>query len=97
MPSATTSPAALDGGRNLVLFAEGTSSDGNRVLPFKSALFSAAQNEVNGRSVTVQPVTIAYTRLDGMPLGRALAAAGRLVRRHGHARRMSGSCSASAG
>jgi 1-acyl-sn-glycerol-3-phosphate acyltransferase len=63
--------AALDRGRNLVLFAEGTSSDGNRVKPFKSALFSAAQNEVNGRSVAVQPVTIAYTHLDEMPLGRA--------------------------
>jgi lyso-ornithine lipid O-acyltransferase len=63
--------AALDRGRNLVLFAEGTSSDGNRIKPFKSALFSAAQNEVNGRSVAVQPVTIAYTHLDEMPLGRA--------------------------
>ena len=63
--------ARLDSGGNLVLFAEGTSSDGNRLKPFKSALFSAAQNEVDGHPVTIQPVTIAYTHLDEMPLGRA--------------------------
>jgi 1-acyl-sn-glycerol-3-phosphate acyltransferase len=55
----------------LVLFAEGTSGDGNRILPFKSALFSVADRAVAG-SVTVQPVSIAYTRLDGMPIGRRL-------------------------
>jgi 1-acyl-sn-glycerol-3-phosphate acyltransferase len=59
----------------LVLFAEGTSGDGNRILPFKSALFSVA--DPNGAAaatgiVTVQPVSIAYTRLDGMPIGRRL-------------------------
>src|ERR1041385_8976813 len=58
----------------LILFAEGTSSDGNRVLPFKSALFSVA--DPNGGAVAealaVQPVSIAYTRLDGMPIGRLL-------------------------
>lgn len=43
-------------GDTLVLFAEGTSSDGLRVLPFKSAFFAAA--EANG--VAVQPVTVAY-------------------------------------
>lgn len=63
--------ARLDEGGNLVLFAEGTSSDGTRLKPFKSALFSAAQNEVDGRSVVVQPVTLAYTHLDEMPIGRA--------------------------
>jgi 1-acyl-sn-glycerol-3-phosphate acyltransferase len=63
--------ARLEDGGNLVLFAEGTSSDGNRLRPFKSALFSAAQNEVGGRPVAVQPVTLAYTHLDEMPLGRA--------------------------
>jgi 1-acyl-sn-glycerol-3-phosphate acyltransferase len=63
--------ARLEDGGNLVLFAEGTSSDGNRLRPFKSALFSAAQNEAGGRAVAVQPVTLAYTHLDEMPLGRA--------------------------
>lgn len=58
-------------GEALILFAEGTSGDGNRVLPFKSALFSVADHAASG-PVTVQPVSIAYTRLDGIPIGRGL-------------------------
>lgn len=63
---------ALRGGANLVLFPEGTSSDGNRVLPFKSALFAAADAVVDGVEVRVQPVTIAYSRHRGVPMGRRL-------------------------
>jgi 1-acyl-sn-glycerol-3-phosphate acyltransferase len=55
----------------LILFPEGTSGDGNRLLPFKSALFSVAEHAAAG-PVTVQPVSIAYTKLDGIPLGRGL-------------------------
>jgi 1-acyl-sn-glycerol-3-phosphate acyltransferase len=64
----------LAGNEALVLFAEGTSGDGNRILPFKSALFSVAdfQDGEPAGGVTVQPVSIAYTRLDGMPIGRRL-------------------------
>lgn len=58
----------LDDGESLILFPEGTSNDGNRVLPFKSALFSAAERQ--GGRLPVQPVSVAYTRLDGMPMGR---------------------------
>lgn len=60
----------MEKGDDLVLFPEGTSSDGNRVLPFKSALLSVAEIEVKGRQVMVQPISIAYTHLDGIPLGR---------------------------
>ena len=63
--------ARLAAGEALILFPEGTSGDGVRLLPFKSALFSVADHAAAG-AVTVQPVSIAYTRLDGMPLGRAL-------------------------
>jgi 1-acyl-sn-glycerol-3-phosphate acyltransferase len=64
--------ARLQVGDDLILFPEGTSSDGNRTLPFKSALLSCAETAIDGRHVTVQPVSVAYTRLDGMPLGRNL-------------------------
>ncbi|MBV8934692.1 MAG: 1-acyl-sn-glycerol-3-phosphate acyltransferase [Alphaproteobacteria bacterium] len=60
----------LAAGDALILFPEATSGDGNRVLPFKSALFAAAQQGAGVPQVTVQPVSLAYTRLDGIPIGR---------------------------
>ncbi len=63
--------ARLAEGDGVVLFAEGTSNDGNRVLAFGSALMAAAESEVGGAPVPVQPVTIAYTRLAGIPMDRA--------------------------
>ncbi|MGE0722987.1 MAG: lysophospholipid acyltransferase family protein [Alphaproteobacteria bacterium] len=62
----------LEAGDSLILFPEGTSSDGNRILPFKTALFSVAERRIDGHAIVVQPVTIAYVRLDGMPIGHAL-------------------------
>ena len=66
----------LHAGDTLVLFPEGTSTDGNRVLAFKSALMSAAETTVPDREtgreveVPVQPVTVTYTKLHGLPLAR---------------------------
>jgi len=60
----------LAAGDALILFPEGTSGDGNRVLPFKSALFAAAQQGEGAPPVIIQPVSLAYTRLDGIPIGR---------------------------
>jgi 1-acyl-sn-glycerol-3-phosphate acyltransferase len=62
--------ARLTAGDAVVLFAEGTSSDGNRVLPFNSALLGAAQFKINGKDVPVQPVSVAYTKVQGVPMGR---------------------------
>lgn len=64
----------LDAGENLILFPEGTSDDGNTVEPFRSALLSVAERRVGktGHPLTLQPVSIAYTRLNGVPLGYAL-------------------------
>jgi len=60
----------LAAGDALILFPEGTSNDGNFILPFKSALFSVVFNRE--QPVTVQPVSLAYTRLDGLPIGRTM-------------------------
>lgn len=62
----------LEEGDNLILFPEGTSNDSLHVKPFKSALFAAAEIKVDGRPVTVQPVSVAYTRINGIPMGRDL-------------------------
>jgi 1-acyl-sn-glycerol-3-phosphate acyltransferase len=62
----------LDDGGRLVLFPEGTTGDGNRIRRFKSALFAVAERPEGATPVVVQPVTIVWTRLDGMPLGRVL-------------------------
>jgi lyso-ornithine lipid O-acyltransferase len=60
-------------GDAMVLFAEGSTGDGNAVLPFKSTLFGAASMAISegaAEQVFIQPVAIAYTRLHGVPLGR---------------------------
>jgi len=59
----------LSAGDVLVLFAEGTSSDGNRVLPFRSALLSAAGADGQDGGPPVYPVSIAYTHRWGLPMG----------------------------
>ena len=50
---------------NLILFPEGTSTDGTYVEPFKSSLFEAANLDDNDITVAIQPVTIAYTHQAG--------------------------------
>jgi 1-acyl-sn-glycerol-3-phosphate acyltransferase len=63
----------LAGGEAVVIFAEGTTGDGNVILPFKSTLFGAATMAISEGAVErvyIQPLTIAYTRVQGMPMGR---------------------------
>lgn len=64
----------LAGGTSVILFAEGTSSDGNRVLPFRSALLGAVKHmavhsEAAGH-ILIQPMSISYVSSHGIPLGR---------------------------
>lgn len=60
-------------GDAMVLFAEGTSNDGNGVLPFRSALLGAATRAVGKEGeVWVQPMSVNYLSLHGLPMGRQL-------------------------
>lgn len=63
-------------GNAVVLFAEGTSGDGTRILPFKSALVGSVHHALGVSTrhdkITVQPMSLAYTRVNGLPIGRAL-------------------------
>ncbi len=58
----------LAAGDNLLLFPEGTTSDGSRVLPFRSSFFAIAEG---ADPPLIQPVSVVYDRLGGLPTGRA--------------------------
>ena len=66
--------AVLKAGDNLILFPEGTSSDGSRVLPFRTSFFALAETK-SGENLAdlplIQPVSVVYDRLGGFPAGRA--------------------------
>ncbi len=61
----------LDAGDNLILFPEGTSSDGSRVLAFRSVFFSVAEARRDRQPPLIQPVSVVYDQLGGLPMGRA--------------------------
>ena len=63
----------LNRGDIIVLYPEGTTSDGHELLPFKTPLFEAARRNSmdNGIDETiVLPVAIDYSHLHGLPIGR---------------------------
>lgn len=63
-------------GDAVLLFAEGTSGDGLRVLPFRSALLGAVQHALtqstHNAAIAVQPLSIAYVGIGGLPIARAM-------------------------
>lgn len=52
-------------GQRLLFFPEGTSTDGLRVLPFKSTLFAAFFKPPLKETLSVQPVSVIYHAPDG--------------------------------
>jgi 1-acyl-sn-glycerol-3-phosphate acyltransferase len=54
-------------GDNIILFPEGTTSDGTRILPFQSSFLAIAEAPVKP---VIQLVTIVYDGLDGLPVRR---------------------------
>ena len=60
---------SLQDGFNVILFPEGTSSDGSKVLKFKSSLFKLIDaGEL--KDFYIQPISISYNKLDGLPLDK---------------------------
>jgi 1-acyl-sn-glycerol-3-phosphate acyltransferase len=57
---------ALKEGLTVVLFPEGTTSNGDSVRPFRNSLFTAATET----GTDILPLCLKYTRVDGRPLGR---------------------------
>ena len=55
-------------GDNIILFPEGTTSDGIRVLKFKSSLLTSLEQ----KNIFIQPIVINYESINGMPLNRWL-------------------------
>ena len=59
---------SLSSDEKVFIFPEGTTSDGNRVLDFKSSSFSALE----GQNFSIQPIVIVYSDLNGIPINRWL-------------------------
>ena len=59
----------LQAGDDLILFPEGTSSDGTRVLPFRSPFFAIVEGAPG--TPLIQPVSIVFDRLDYLPARRS--------------------------
>ena len=64
----------FDRNQNLIIFPEGSSYTSTHTLPFRSSLFAVTGHRVGGKAVSVQPVSITFARLDGLPLGRGMRA-----------------------
>jgi 1-acyl-sn-glycerol-3-phosphate acyltransferase len=64
---------AMRAGEPVVLFAEATTGDGNRLLRFRSSHFEAIFQAADGEAgdAVVQPVYLHYRRIAGMPVARA--------------------------
>lgn len=65
--------ARISAGEAVVLFAEGTTGDGTRILPLRSSLLGAAHQALalnDDADIPVYPLAITYTGFHGMAGGR---------------------------
>ena len=64
-------------GQNLILFPEGTTSDGSGIKTFKSSFFESANskyicpNSGEEKYIRVQPISLSYLKKSGLPMGTA--------------------------
>ncbi|MBO1018999.1 1-acyl-sn-glycerol-3-phosphate acyltransferase [Methylobacterium sp. SD274] len=71
-----TVASRLTDGDLIVLFAEGTTGDGTRLLPFRSSLVGAARAAIDSEGgtrdrVRLQPLALTYPRRNGLPVIRS--------------------------
>ena len=57
----------LKSGYNVILFPEGTSSNGSKVLPFKTSLLGVIEDK-DSEELYIQPISVSYSKLDGIPI-----------------------------
>ena len=57
----------LKNGENFIIFPEGTTSDGNGVIQFKSSLLQCVIDE--NRSIKVKPISICYSHKNNIKMG----------------------------
>ena len=64
----------FDQGHNLIMFPEGSSYSTTHTLPFRSSLLAVAKHKINGEPLLVQPASVTFAKLDGLPIHRNLRA-----------------------
>ena len=57
----------LKGGENFIIFPEGTTSDGNGIINFKSSMLECAFD--SNKKINIQPISICYSKLNNIPMG----------------------------
>ena len=57
----------LKEGENFIIFPEGTTSDGNGIISFKSSMLECAFDKNN--KINIQPISICYSKLNDIPMG----------------------------
>ena len=57
----------LQEGENFIIFPEGTTTDGNGIIDFKSSMLECAFDDNN--QINIQPISICYSKLNNIPMG----------------------------